>query len=377
MVKLVALLAFAGCNWGDFDDLADGTHVRSTYKPNIGSRNYATAILGVTTNSSGGQLAVMSDDTPDFSTLEYSADGAADVGALDVKLGSYSIAVLADPPLIATDGMGKIAIAERSQMGGNISLVFGSVSAPSGLQFAATLAVPDAVVFTGPDIVIAAGNTLYTIQTMPTPIACSGMDNTNMPLAVAALASDGTNVWVWTKGGALFSYPITALTPCNGGMLPAPGNAFTATGFMPGPGARIHLVGTYAILTAHAGSSRMGQVYVVDLATLTMVGSPLSVDGLKSSTVAMFGGKTYLVLGIPDRAVEGVVAGQVELRELDPATGTLGGAPALTLNDAQPESGQLYGRSVTTMKFNGQPILVVSGNSEVFAYYKTALYDAL
>ena len=52
-------------------------------------------------------------------------------------------------------------------------------------------------------------------------------------------------------------------------------------------------------------------------------------------------------------------------------------ASALSLHDAEPESGQLFGRSVTTMKFNDKQILVVAANSEVFAYYKTALYDAL
>jgi hypothetical protein len=352
--------------------------VRSTQKPNIGSRNYATAIQGVTMGGSGGQLGVISDDSPDFSTLDYTSDGEAALGAVDVKLVSHSIAVLSDPPMYITDGNGKIAITERSQMGGNIALVFGAATSPVGLQFAATpVAIPDAIAFTGNDIVIAAGATLYTVQASPTPVACVAMDNTNMALSAAALASDGTNLWVWSKAGALFSYPITALAPCNGGMVPAPGNAFTTTGFMPGNGARIHIVGTYAILTAHAGSSRMGQVFVVDLATLAAVGTPVSVDGIKNSTIAVLGGKTYLVLGIPDRAVEGVAGGQVELREFDTATGIVGSAPALLLNDAQPESGGLFGRSVTTMKFNDQTILVVAGDSEVFAYYKTALYDAL
>jgi hypothetical protein len=51
--------------------------------------------------------------------------------------------------------------------------------------------------------------------------------------------------------------------------------------------------------------------------------------------------------------------------------------PKLTLNDAEPESAQEFGRSVTTMKFNGQEILVVGAHNEIFAYYKTALYDHL
>jgi len=372
------IVSLVGCKWTDFDDLADSTWVRSTKKPNIGSRNYATAILGVTpSGASGGQLAVVSDDTPDFGTLDYAEDGTDTVGPVDLKLGQHSIAVLTDPPIFATDGTGKIAIAERSTMGGNISLVFGPVSSPAGLQFSAATAVPDAVAFNGADVIVAAGATLYTEQTAPTPIACTGMDNMNQPLLVAALATDSSNLWVWSRGGALFSYPLSALAPCNGGMLPAPGNAFTAMGFSPGNGAHIHIVGTYAILTAHASSSRAGEVYVVDLTSLAAVGSPIAVDGLKSSAIAVIGGKTYLVLGIPDRSVDGLAAGQVELHEFDPATGTLSTTTALVLNDAEPEAGELFGRGVTTMKFNNQTILVVSADSEVFAYFKTTLYDAL
>ena len=49
----------------------------------------------------------------------------------------------------------------------------------------------------------------------------------------------------------------------------------------------------------------------------------------------------------------------------------------IVLNDAQPESGEDFGHALTTMKFNGQEILVVGAHNEIFAYYKTALYDAL
>jgi hypothetical protein len=191
------------------------------------------------------------------------------------------------------------------------------------------------------------------------------------------MASDGTTLWTWSAAGAFSGVPVTALEPCTGGMLPAGGATFTTTDFMPGTGAKIHLVGNYAILAAHAGSSRMGQVFVVDTTTMTQVGTTLNVEGLRSSTVGVFGGKTYLAVGVPDRAVDDVVAGGVDVYEIDTTTGMLGAGPALVLADAQPESGELFGRTLTTMKFNDKNILVVGANSEVFAYYKTALYDAL
>lgn len=370
----LVLLSFTGCVWSEFDDLAETTWVRSTDEPGIGSRNYAIAILGVTTQTSGGQLAVISDDTPDYSMIEYAADGTDSIGANDVKLGQHRIAALTDPPLLATDGNGKIAIAERSTTGGNTAVVFGSATAPAGIEFP-TVASPDAVTFTGADIVVAAGTTFYTLQAAA-QVPCTSMDAS---FAVAAMAVDpgSSTLWVWSKAGAFFGIPISSLTPCNGGMLPSPGSVFMTTGLMPATGARVHIVGNYAVLTAHPPTSRMGQVLVVDLSTLNMADT-MTVEGLQSSTLATFGtATTHVVVGVPDRPVDGVVAGQVDVYALDTATGIINKSPVLRLNDAQPESGELFGRSVTTMKFNDKQILVVAANSEVFAYYKTALYDAL
>lgn len=369
----LAALSFTGCAWSEFDDLSDTTWVRSIDEPNVGSRDYALAIVGVSTATSGGLVGVISDDTPDYSTIEYAADGTASIGSNDVKLGQHRIAVLTDPPLFTTDGMGKIALAERSTTGGNIAVVSGSATAPTGVEFAAT-APPDAVTFAGADIVVAAGNTFYTLQAAA-QVPCV---NTDTSFGAAALASDGTNLWVWSKAGAFFNYPLTALTPCTGMMLPAPGSTVMTTGFMPAVGARVHLVGNFAILTGHAPMSRMGQVFVVDRTSMTIV-DMMMVDGLQSSTIATFGRtQTYLVLGVPDRTVDtGVVSGEVDVLEFDAATGMLNKTPVLQLHDAQPESGELFGRSVTTTKFNDKEILVVAANSEVFAYYKTDLYDAL
>jgi hypothetical protein len=160
-------------------------------------------------------------------------------------------------------------------------------------------------------------------------------------------------------------------------MLPASGTALM-TSMMPSAGARVHLVGPYAVLTGHPMGSRAGEALVVETSSLTQK-DMLPVEGLRSSTLGTFGGKTYLAVGVPDRAVPGagVIGGQVDLDELDMTTGKLGTVPTLTLNDAQPDDNQQFGRSVTTMKFNGTDILVVAASSEVFAYYKTTLYGAL
>jgi len=383
----IALALTSACKWTDFDDLEETTWVRSTEDPELGASDYAVAIAGVSQGTSGGTLAVVSDDTANFSTLTYSAKGEASVGANPIKLGTQQIGAIADAPVFVTDPTGRIGLVERSISGGNFAVVFGTATAPAAIEFAAAVnpaPVPDAAVFVpgaagGFDLVFAAASTVYTIPAMGgTPVACAGADASG-PLQVAALEHDGTNLLVWTKAGSLITYPLSALTPCTGGSLPLPSTTvFTPMGgFMPAPGARIHVVNGHAILTGHPTTTRSGSVFVVKLADMTQVGATITVEGLKTSTMAVFGTDTYLVLGVPDRSVEGTAAGEVDLHAFNTTSGMLDGTPALSLHDADPESGQAFGRGVTTMTFNGNPILVVGANSEIFAYYRTALYDQL
>jgi len=374
---VLVAIALVGCKWTDFDDLAETTWVHSTEKPNVGSTKYAVAAAGVTTTPQGGQLAVISNDTPNYSTLDYTASGDAALGPNAQGLGAHFIASLTDPPIFITDGMGKIALVERAIDAGNIAVVMGAATSIVDAPFSSTVA-PDAAAFAAGNVIVAAGTNLHTVTGVGAPVMCTASDVMAMPFVAAAMAADASTLWVWTKNGVLVGYPIAALTPCTGGMLPNPGTSFTTTaGFMPAAGARIHILGTFAILTAQASNSRMGQVVVVDLTNMTQVGTTLAIEGLRTSTIAVFDGITYLVAGVPDRGVEGVVSGQVDIYEITPATGLIGASPVLVLNDAQPESGELFGGVVTTMKFNDKQILVVGANNEIFAYYKTSLYDAL
>lgn len=373
--SLLAASALTGCKWGEFDDLADTTWVHASDDPNIGSTNYGVAIVGVTTQSSGGQIAVVSNDVPNYSTLDYSADGQAAVGPNNQKLGVHFIASLSDPPILITDGTGKVALVERAIDAGNIAVVTGPATAVADKPFASTN-TPDAATFAGANLVIAAGPTIYTVGDTGVPPACTSTDSM---FKVAGMASDGTNVFVWTTAGEFGSVPIAALAPCTGGMLPALGTTFMTTGLMPAVGSQVHLtLAKYAVLVGHAQSSNASQIIVVDITTMQQVGTTIMIgDSVKSSTVGSYGGATYVAVGVPSRSVDGLVSGQVELYEMAPSTGILTTSPAIVLNDAQPESGEEFGRSITTMKFNGQEILVVGAHSEIFAYYKTALYDVL
>jgi len=380
LVSMLLAASAGACNWTDFDDLESTTWVRSTQDPDIGASQYAVAIVGVSTGTSGGRLAVLSDDSANYSLLGYSADGDADVDGEPIKLGTQNIGAFSDNPVLATDGAGAIGIVERSINGGNFAVVFGAVSAPAGLEFAAVAnpaPVPDAGTFT-PDgaFVFAAGDTIYSVASSGgTPLACTGVDDASAPLEAAAIAADATRLWVWTKSGTLLAYqPCTATGP-----LVRSGTVAFASGLAPGGGARIHLAGNFAILTGHPSTSRAGSVFVVDLTAGTQVGATLGVDGLRTSVLADIDGAQYLAVGIPDATVgsDKTVGGKVDVHGFNATSGALDATAAMTLSDASPESGQAFGRALATMDFNGSQILVVGGDDEVFAYYRTALYDHL
>jgi hypothetical protein len=374
-------LGLAGCKWTDFDDLEDETWARSTDDPDLGATEYAISIAGVSTGSSGGVLAVISDDTPNYSTITYNSAGGADIGATPIKLGTQNIGALGETPVFASDATGRIGLAEKSITGGNFAVLFGTPTAPAGLELMSAetpTPAPDAGIFIGTDFVFAAGDAIYTVASTGSAKTCKIVDDTAMPVGVAGMGADATDLWVWSKDGVLLRYALSQLAACSGDLPPAAGSVpFTSPSFMPAANARVHIRGTFAILAGHATTSRTGEVLVVDLTSMTQVGTTLTVEGLKTSVLADVGDGTYLAIGVPDRSIGGVVAGEVELHELDPATGGLDAAVALALHDADPESGQLFGRSLTTMQFNGSTILVVGANAEVFAYYRTALYDHL
>jgi hypothetical protein len=162
----LALALTGACKWTDFDDLEDTTWTRSTQDPDVGSTDYAVAIAGVSTGTSGGLLAVISDDTANFSTVEYSSAGDADLGASPVKLGTQQIGAIAEVPVFAAAN-GRIALVERSIAAGNFVVYAGSATAPSGLEFSSMTVpapTPDAVLFLpSGEIAFAAGNTIYRI----------------------------------------------------------------------------------------------------------------------------------------------------------------------------------------------------------------------
>lgn len=362
--------ALAACNWTAFDDLQDSTWVKSEQKPSIGSSSYAVAIMPATSDATGGTLAVISDNDPTLSALSYSTSGSISVQGSAVHLGSVAsnaITALPDPPVVADNGQGTVALAAPG--GAGIAVVAGPIAMPVQTSFAASPATVDAATFAGANLVIGSGATLYQLDPMNMMTSCTALDTASAPVAgVAALAADSAHVYVWTTSGALYEYPVALGNTCI-----ATRKVFTATGAMPGAGARVHVVtGTqFALLVAANG------VWTVDLMGTNQSG-PASLTTSDTIAASAFGtmgtsDSPFLALGFPGRTVDGATSGQVELHGF--TNGVLSQAPDDAFQDAQPTANQLFGRALAVMPFNGHGVLAVAARNEVFTYYKTLVYD--
>jgi hypothetical protein len=381
---ILIALSLTACNWTQFDDLSNQAWAHSHQKPSIGSTNYAISIVGASTSGDGGLVAVVSTDSPTFSTIQYDAKGGSKTGDSPLKLGQHFIVSLSEKPILVTDGMGDVALVEKAIDAGQIAVVSGPAGQPADLAFAGS--PPQAATYAGKTLYIAAAAAganmpnLFVVDGVGPTKNCTVTDDAGMPLTAGALAADATNLWVWGKTGAVFAYPLATLAACTATAIPATHVFMPAAAFSPGTGARVNILTDtmgheLAVLAGHADKATNGEAVVLDLvpATPTQLAT-MPADGVLSSTVATFDGMTYLVLGFPNKEVNNVTAGDVEIYDLDRATGALGTTAAETLFDAQPENGQLFGRDVTTMEFNGHTVLVVAASNEVFSYYRTSLY---
>lgn len=370
---LLLVVALSACKWTEFDDISNATWAHAVQKPGeVGSSDYALAIVGATGSAgSGGTLGVISNIPPTYSTIDYAAGGSTSIGPDRLHLADDGITSLSDDPILVAAPDGTIALVTPGTASSTLSVVTGPPGKPQHATITTSSpATPDAATFAGTTLVTAA-DALYlglddaAASTPATPCTLPGAT----PERAAALAANGSELLEWSQAGNLWTMQLGSPPAC-----PA-SSAEVATGFSPGLGAQIEMVGSLAVLAAHGPQSTASMVIAVDTSATppAIVGTPMSLDGLASATVLTVGGTTYLALGFPDRTVGGVATGQVELHVVD---ATMGVHPdiAETLNDAQPQTGEKFGRNLATMTFNGSDILVVGADSEVFAYYRTLLY---
>jgi hypothetical protein len=375
--RTLFLCALAACNWTKFDDLANSTWVHSQQRPGVGSSNYAVALIPATADVTGGRLGVLGSSAATYSLLAYDAHGGTKVDGTAIQLAAdptNGIPELPPQPIVADDGAGTIAVAAPGAQ--NIAVLAGPGDAP-GQSSIGTGMVPTAATFAGASLVVAAESKLFELDpASPATIKmCTLLDDTAAPVSgTAALAADASHIYAWTTTGTLYAYARALGTPSCAPVA----TIFTSPSFAPAAGAHIYLVaGTnFGVLAGVAGDGSKGNVYLVDIMGTKQAGTPtISTDPFASSAFGALGmaGTPFLALGFPDRTVDGVTCGQVELHAF--ANTSLNIAADELLNDDQPTSGQEFGRALAVMRFNDAGTLAVAANNEVFAYYKTSQYD--
>lgn len=384
MVKYLGLLVVlvAACDFTEFDTLQSEMWVKSTQTPSIGSTSYAVALapaVGTSASTSGGTLGVLGDGSPTFSTIIYDAKGGATIGSAN-HLATDTVA-LTTPPILVADGMGDVAVISASSTAESYEVTSGSGSDLANISFMATSA-PVAATYSGTTLVIAAGASLVVLpQGAAAPTTCTVTD-TGSPATFEALAADGSQVFGWASNGDLLSIPTSSLTAtgCTSAT-PIAAVPVLPTGFMPGPGSTILIIGSGASsvpvlagVPSSTASSTDGFVLFNNSTSKAPVG--VTVPGLAAAALGLLGagGDTYLALGFPSATVDGVEAGAVDLYKVDTTTTTLPATADETLFCARPTTGQVFGRSLAILPYNGTTILSVAANNEVFTYFRTLQY---
>ena len=391
------LVLASACSWTAFDELEGDTWVTATEKPANDSSNWGVAIQRGQATGTGGRLVVLGANQSLYSELVVTSNGDVNVPPTTLELNSqFGIGnldpqplLLADPTsndvaLVTSSGSASIAVLK----GTSGTLVVHQVFGPATPD-AATYMVPSLPAEQIPQVLVAQGDTVYGAHFVNPPNpqpSCKLVDDANAPLEVRALGAtpnvtgDGTtNPLVWGANGKLVRFAPAIFSGSAAGC--ATGHAPSAmavgtTSFMPGKGSQILTFeeGTarYAVLQGHTDSS--GFLGLVNVDTMTLVGTPRTENGITTAALLVLGTKRYVIAGYPDAIIDGNAgAGKVEVFEIDLASGI--GSSVMTLHDAQPEGGQSFGRAVTAMPFDGEPLIVVGADNEVFTYFRTLLYD--
>lgn len=413
---LIATLA-VGCKWTDFDDLEDETWVSTIGKPNSDSSDYGVALArGLKTSASGGKLVVLGSGQAQYTEQVFSGNGDSEL-ANPLKLNSqFAIGNLdAQPILISDPASDDVSLVTPS--GGTSIFLFTPNSAVKMHQVFGP-ASPDAAVYLDPPAradmpgsdppaqpIVGSGDAVYGAYTLTdTPNVqpkCPLVDDMNQAISIRGLgaaritqtATD--DLVVWTATGKLLIYPGDVFngalpfgTSCGVDAMsakasPLAGATVVDTGFMPAKGSQIQMIdGKYALLIGHkdvGDSASFLAVYDVTAGapgavTPTRIGTPVTAPDLRTATLLDAPTGRFIAAGYPTATFDGVRAGHVLLYPFDTTTG-ISATPAATLNDAQPENDQAFGRALVAFPFNGKNVLAVSADNEVFVYFRTTLYD--
>lgn len=385
---LAAAAALPACKWTEFDDLEKETWVEATTKPGeVKSGDYGLAIArGAQASTDGGRLVVIGTNSASYSELQYSAQGDTSVPAtkLDLEV-QYGIANISSTTsiLITNPTNDDVSLLAASDNG--IAMLTGSAGTLKLYQFF-NVAAPDAATYMTPGSkgtalpIVAVGATVYggflpaLAQNMAQP-SCALTGLTKIRALGAAPSGTSDDLLAWDESGKLYQFNTTVFDGCSAAVVPV---ATLDVGFKPGAGSRIVPIdATHVLLVGQNGNAGFLAEAALSTGSISLVGSGVNVAGLASAAVLTVTGLdssvSYVVAGEPTASVSGTVAGQVELYPL--TVSGVGATPVANLHDAQPEGGQEFGRSVAVLPFNGEPVIAVSANNEIFTYFRANLAD--
>ncbi|MGE0546656.1 MAG: hypothetical protein AB7O24_16530 [Kofleriaceae bacterium] len=373
----------AACNWTEFDDVADTTWVTLAGRPDEGiSTSFPMAVAGANVSSDmGGKLLALGAENPQLFTLAYDATGSYQVTP-SVPLSMFGSSAVDPKPILLSDPASEQVVLVQA-----LGVI---VTKDAVEQRAGNWGVPDAATFAvlgGETSVLVAAESSVSNRSLaagaaPAPCMFDLGGGTAPIRAIGAVKSaPGMNhdaIVVWTSDGQLVRYDAGVFAACN-----TPPTGVVDTSFTPAKGAEIHMIDDHiAVLVGSNGSMGFLALYDVAPAVPTAIGAAQMPAGVTTAAIIDIDAGSakqatdvgrYVVAGIPDGVADGVSeAGRVELFKVTDI-GLEG--PKFTLHDAQPESNQSYGRSVTVMRFNGRPIIVVADAEEAFIYHQTQLYQ--
>lgn len=425
-IGLIALVStfgssVAACKWTEFDDLEKDTWVSVTAKPNKDSTDYGVAIARGTRISSpggGGRLVAIGAGDAQYTEIVYASNGDSDIAPTALKLNSqFGIGNLDPQPILIADpasdevalvtNAGSASIAILSGVGGLLAHQLFGPEQPDAAAYMLAPPRADTAAAHPSQPIVASGDSIYGVFYANPPAVspkCKLLDALDSPVTIRAVggaritqtganATDDIVVWgaVGTTGklliypGALFNGQ-PPVGPCVGGMSgPLFDGSMTEspgvdTGFVPGKGSQIIMIDRrYAVLVGRRDAD--GYLAIYDVTTMiggiftpTRLSTPITLPGLRTAAILDIGTAKYVVAGYPGATVEAVNSGKVLVFPLDLTTG-IGATPEMTLHDAQPESDQLFGRTVTVTPFNGSNVIAIGADNEVFLYFRTLLYD--
>lgn len=399
------LSAGAGCNWTDFDDLEKDTWVSSTDKPNGDSSDYGVAIARGQKGSNGGKLVVIGAGQAQYTELVYSPNGDSDLAPTALKLNTqFGIGNLDIQPILVPDpsndevslvvNSGSQSIAVLTGTGGLLAhQVFGPEQPDAAAYMVPPPRVDQPSLPTPAQVIVAAGDAVYGAFAMNVPnpqTKCQLQDPAASPVTVRGLGAarvlsttfDDVVVWgaVGSNAGKLMLFPGGVFNgnppvgPCTGGIAQPVAGSVMDTPFVPGKGSQIVMVdATHFLAVGHKDigmtESFLGFYAIGATGTITAVGAPITLSDLRTATVLTAGTKKYVVAGYPTAMVENVKAGRVLVFPLDMTAG-IDATPAAQLYDSQPENNQQFGRAVAAMPFNGEEVVAVAADNEVFVYFE-------